>query len=114
MQKKENKNTFQRIYDIIRTIPAGHVATYGQIAAIAGIPRNARVVGYALHGLSDMTVPWHRVVAKDGVLNMRCCTDGNVNIQRILLEGEGVSFTLDGRVDLEKHSFKSVDIFAEI
>ncbi len=98
-------NTFEKIYEIINTIPAGKVATYGQIAALAGFPRNARVVGYALHGLSDMTVPWHRVVAKGGVLNMRCCTDGAINIQRILLEGEGVSFTPDGRVDLEKHSF---------
>ena len=109
MQKTENKNTFQKIYDIICTIPAGQVATYGQIATLAGYPRNARVVGYALHGLSDMTIPWHRVVAKNGVLNMRCCTDGDINIQRILLEGEGVSFTLDGRVDLEKHSFKCCD-----
>lgn len=114
MQKKDDKNTFQRIYDIINRIPAGQVATYGQIALLAGIPRNARVVGYALHGLSDMTVPWHRVVAKNGVLNMRCCQDGELNIQRILLEGEGISFTSDGRVDLEKHSFKSVDNFAEI
>jgi len=107
-------NTFEKIYEIINKIPAGQVATYGQIAALAGYPRNARVVGYALHGLRDMTVPWHRVVAKNGVLNMRCCTDGTLNIQRILLEGEGVSFTPDGRVDLEKHSFKPVDIFADM
>lgn len=99
-------NTFEKIYECIKMIPAGQVATYGQIAMLAGIPRNARVVGYALHGLSDMTVPWHRVVAKNGVLNMRCCNDGNINIQRILLEGEGVSFTLDGRVDMDKHSFQ--------
>ena len=59
--------TFQKIYEVAGQIPEGFVATYGQVAAMAGNPRWARVVGYALHVLPDPAfVPWHRVVAKDG------------------------------------------------
>ncbi len=104
-------NTFCKIYRIIASIPAGKVATYGQIASLAGCPQNARVVGYALHALSpDTDIPWHRVVAKGGVINSRCARFGELEIQRILLEGEGVSFLDSQTVDMEKHCFNFVDI----
>ncbi len=108
-------NTFHKIYRIIACIPAGKVATYGQIASLAGYPRNARVVGYALHALPpDTDVPWHRVVAKGGVINSRCARFGELDIQRILLESEGVSFVNGKTVNMEKHCFNFVDITMEM
>ena len=63
----EEKNSFEKIYDVIRQIPKGKVASYGQIAALAGNRRWARVVGYALHAVPcNSDLPCHRVVTKDG------------------------------------------------
>ena len=65
-KSKENKNTFEKIYDIVRKIPAGKVATYGQIAHLLGNPRLSRVVGYAMHSCLYDDVPCHRVVNRFG------------------------------------------------
>lgn len=101
--------TFQKIYEVAGHIPEGFVATYGQVAAMAGNPRWARVVGYALHVLPDPAfVPWHRVVAKDGRISTASDINGE-SLQEALLRSEGVTFTLDGRVDLQKHLWKPVD-----
>ena len=90
---------FGAFYDITRRIPAGKAATYGQIARLAGMPRCARTVGYAMAACQDPTVPCHRVVDRFG--GTKSCFDVHApGTQRALLEAEGVPFTPDGRVDL--------------
>lgn len=93
---------FAAFCEIVRHIPAGKVATYGQIARLAGMPRCARTVGYAMAGCTDPTVPCHRVVDRFG--GTKACFDTYApGTQRALLEAEGVTFRLDGTVDLEEH-----------
>ena len=92
--------THRRIYAVIRRIPRGRVATYGQIAELAGIPGHARQIGYALHALPDGTaVPWHRVINAKGEVSLRTAPGAELT-QRMLLEREGVRFDPRGRVDL--------------
>lgn len=99
-------NTFDKIYSVVVRIPAGKVATYGQVALLAGNPRWSRVVGYALHANPRFgEIPCHRVVNKDGRLAPGFAFGGE-NAQRDLLEGEGVGFTADGTVDMAKHLWK--------
>jgi methylated-DNA-protein-cysteine methyltransferase related protein len=94
--------TYARIYAVVRRIPRGRVATYGQIAELAGLPGHARQVGYALHALPDgTTVPWHRVLNAAGGLSPRAVPGAELT-QRQLLEREGVPFNLRGRVPLER------------
>ena len=92
----------QRIYEVVKQIPRGKVATYGQVAALAGNPRGARGVGFALHhNPQPGVIPCHRVIFRDGSL----CTGfafGGPEVQRRLLEQEGVCFLPDGRVDLSR------------
>lgn len=96
-------NVFERIYAVVQTIPRGKVASYGQVAALAGNPRWARVVGYALHvNPKPGEIPCHRVVTKDGATSPAFAFGGQ-DMQRTLLEEEGVTFLPDGRVDMEKH-----------
>ena len=85
----KQQNTFTRIYDIVRQIPCGFVTTYGQIALLIGNPRLG-------------VIPCHRVVNRFGGLSPAFAFGGD-NQQRILLEGEGVTFLEDGRVDMKKH-----------
>lgn len=95
-----NLNHFDRIYAAVMSIPAGRVATYGEIAEEAGLPRRARLVGTALRNLTvDSGVPWHRVVNARGEISERSRPDA-VAEQRILLQDEGVVFRPDGRIDL--------------
>ena len=97
----ENRNTFQRIYEVVKMIPKGKVATYGQIAAMAGNPRWSRVVGYALHCNPDNTcIPCYRVVTKDGRVS-KAFAFGGENEQIKLLEADGVEF-VDGHVDMKR------------
>ena len=93
---------FERVYDVVRQIPAGRVASYGQVARVVGEPRKARFVGYAMHASPGMAggVPCHRVVFKDGTLCSGFAFGGS-DQQRALLDGEGVTFLPDGRVDME-------------
>lgn len=94
-----SSGVFSRFYTIVRQIPPGKVATYGQIARLAGMPRCARTVGYAMAGCTDPSVPCHRVVDRFG--GTKACFDTFApGTQRALLEAEGVSFRLDGTVDL--------------
>ena len=94
-------NTFSLIYEQIARIPFGRVCTYGQIAKLVGNPRLSRVVGYALKAAPD-TLPCQRVVTKDGVLSDAFTPMGK-ETHRMLLEMEGVTFTPDGRVEMEKY-----------
>ena len=96
------KNTFVHIYDIVRQIPCGRVATYGQIALLAGNPRFSAVVGYALNGCPDNSdVPTHRVVNRFGGLSDAFLPLGK-ETHRLLLEMEGVEFTPGGTVDMDR------------
>jgi len=84
--------TYHQIYKIIQKIPKGSIATYGQIAELAGFPRQARMVGYALHALpSGSNIPWHRVINAQGKISQHA-DQMFCQIQRQLLESEGVVF----------------------
>ena len=98
----DRETRMRRIWETIQDIPPGSVANYGQIAEIAGIPRGARQVGYALSSLEDGTsVPWQRVVNAKGEISPRTNGDGDI-IQRLLLEEEGVIFNRNHRISLKR------------
>ena len=98
-------NTFEKIYEQVKKIPEGKVASYGQIALMAGNPRWSQIVGYALHANPQPgIIPCHRVVTKDGRLSKSFAFGGEI-IQRELLTSEGVIFLDDNTVDMEKCSF---------
>ena len=93
---------WQKIYRAVKRIPRGRVSTYGTIATLAGLDGHARQVGYALHALPDgSSVPWHRVVNAKGEISPRSAGDSD-ELQRMLLEAEGVDFTLRGVIDLRR------------
>lgn len=97
------ESRYDAIYRIVRRIPAGKVATYGQIAALAGLATGARLVGYALHALpGGSSVPWHRVVNAHGALSLIRSSPAAGVEQRIRLTREGVTFDARGRVVLER------------
>ena len=92
---------FNRVYDMVRQVPRGMVATYGQIAKLVGEPRRARYVGYALHVNPEPgDIPCHRIVFADGRL-AEGFAFGGPEVQRALLEDEGVAFLANGHVDLQ-------------
>lgn len=94
-------STYSRYYDVVRRIPSGRVASYGQVAAEAGLPGRARQVGYAMAAIPDGSdVPWHRVVNARGEISRRSGGSAFERIQRVLLEAEGVPFDAYGRIDL--------------
>ncbi|MBR3004351.1 MAG: MGMT family protein, partial [Lachnospiraceae bacterium] len=98
----------QRIYEAVRKIPAGHVATYGQIAELAGNPRMSRAVGNALHKNPDPDgTPCFRVVNSKGELSGEFAF-GGAGRQKALLEADGIE-VVDGRVDLAKYGIEVVD-----
>jgi methylated-DNA-protein-cysteine methyltransferase-like protein len=95
-------NSYQRIYAVVRRIPEGRVATYGQVASLAGLAGHARQVGYALHALPKGTaIPWHRVVNADGEISLRSMP-GSELVQQGLLEREGIRLDPRGRVPLAR------------
>ena len=88
---------------VIRRIPEGWVATYGQVAALAGLPRRARLVGRILQDLGPGTdIPWHRVVNANGAVSYSPSRNGGDALQRRLLEREGVEFDDRDRFNLER------------
>lgn len=93
----------RRVLAVVAAVPAGRVATYGQVADLAGAPGSARRVGRVLYGLRDReaeVLPWQRVVnARGGISTYKI---GSGELQRALLEAEGVTFTADGRIDLSR------------
>ena len=94
-----------KVFAMVRRVPPGHVATYGQIAAQLGSPRVARQVGFALAGAwrveLDDPVPWHRIINAKGAISTREDAEPERN-QRVLLEREGVEFRDNGTVDLRR------------
>lgn len=98
---------YERIYKVVRRIPRGRVATYGQVAELAGLDGHARQAGYAMHALpSGSDVPWHRVINARGEVSPRTSGDSH-ELQRLLLEEEGIEFDLRGRCDLKVYQWKS-------
>jgi methylated-DNA-protein-cysteine methyltransferase-like protein len=99
---RSTSRSYTRIYAVVGRIPRGKVATYGQIAELAGLPGHARQVGYAMHALrQDTKLPWHRVINAKGEVSRRR-RPGEELSQRMRLEQEGVGFNLRGRVALDR------------
>ena len=97
-------NTFEKIYEVVKRVPNGKVATYGQIAAYAGNPHWSQVVGYALHSNPDPdSIPCFRVVNRFGELS-KAFVFGGINMQQKLLEDDGVEVT-DGKFDLSLYQW---------
>jgi methylated-DNA-protein-cysteine methyltransferase-like protein len=99
---------YRAIYDAVRRIPRGHVATYGQVATLAGLPGRARQVGYALHALrdpNDKDVPWHRVINARGEIVVPGGTNARA-IQRKRLEHEGIAFFSETRIKLRDYRWQ--------
>lgn len=95
---------YARIYETVARIPRGKVATYGQIAELAGLPRRARQVGYALHALPPgAPIPWQRVLGAGGKISLTGPAGAR---QRELLAAEGVEFTESGRIDLDRFGWR--------
>ena len=96
---------FQKVYALVRRIPHGKVATYGQIARALGSPRAARTVGWAMHDCPDQ-VPWHRVVNARGEISLR--PTSGYHEQRARLKAEGIRFNRAGKIDLAKYGWKGI------
>lgn len=98
---------WERFYEVVRRIPRGRVATYGQVAEMAGLAGHARQVGYALFALPDGSpVPWHRVVNARGEISLRGGVPGSALPQRFRLEEEGVEFDGGGRIALRRFGWR--------
>jgi len=96
---------YRRIYAVVRRIPRGRVATYGQVARLAGLENSARQVGYALHALGAATaLPWHRVISGSGRISLPAQAGGLE--QRFRLLAEGVPVDAAGRVVLRRHQWR--------
>ena len=106
---RERAGSYGRIYRVVGRIPRGRVATYGQVALLAGLGGHARQVGYALHALHGLDagreVPWHRVINARGEISVRE-EPGSDLVQRRALESEGVQFGTSGRVSLERYRWR--------
>jgi methylated-DNA-protein-cysteine methyltransferase related protein len=111
----DRPNFFEQVYLLVRQIPRGKVASYGQVAALLGHPRAARTVGWALNALTecqDPSVPWQRVINHAGRITIaRAGLDPAV--QRQLLEEEGIEFDQDGYVDMRLFGWRGLD-WAEV
>jgi methylated-DNA-protein-cysteine methyltransferase related protein len=98
-----NSPLYESIYGLVRQIPEGQVATYGQIAELLGLYRRARMIGYALFRVApESDVPWQRVVNAKGMVSRSPLRQGSDELQRILLEQEGVVFDAQDCIDLKR------------
>ncbi len=101
---KVRQDFFDKVYKIVAKIPYGKVTTYGLIAEACGIKSSARTVGWAINGAADR-LPCHRVVNRNGELTGKLHF-GDPNLMEDLLQSEGIEFTKEGRVNLDKHLWK--------
>jgi len=107
--KQKPRTNYDRIYDVVERIPKGRVATYGQVASLAGVYGQARLVGYALAALpEERDAPWHRVINSRGQVSGRA-EPGSEHLQRLLLESEGIMFDDNGRISLDEHLWSPGD-----
>jgi O-6-methylguanine DNA methyltransferase len=98
-------SSYDKIWKVVSKIPFGHVATYGQIAKLAGLEGQARLAGYALHNVKPgRKIPWHRVINSQGRISL---IGPSAKRQRKLLEAEGIEFSASGRVSLKKFAWKT-------
>lgn len=97
--------TYDQIYQVVRQIPKGKVATYGQVAELANLQGQARLVGYALYRveLPSSDVPWHRVINAKGEVSYSTRRQGMDFLQRSLLEAEAIPFSAQGKVNLREY-----------
>jgi methylated-DNA-protein-cysteine methyltransferase-like protein len=103
----ESKSLYSRIYSVVRTIPPGKVLTYGQVAKIAGVGKNYRLIGYALHNLPENSgIPWQRVVNRFGKISYAFSRGGHDYLQKVLLEREGIVFDTRERINLSKFGYR--------
>jgi methylated-DNA-protein-cysteine methyltransferase-like protein len=110
------QTTYDRIYEIVRQIPLGTVATYGQVAELASLVGKDRLVGYALYRVDMKTsdIPWQRVVNAKGEISLSPLRFGTDYLQRSLLENEGISFNDVGKIDLRKYLWQpNLNIFVK-
>ena len=97
-------STYENIYAIVRQIPPGSVATYGQIAELANLSGKPRLVGYALYRIDiSSDIPWHRVVNYKGEISYSPLRQGGDHTQKVLLEQEGIEFNPQGKINLPKY-----------
>lgn len=102
------KDFYQKVYEIVAKIPKGKIATYGQIAAILGQPRSARIVGWAMKAAPEhLHLPCHRVVNRLGELAPDYAF-GSSDVQRGLLLSEGITFDEEGRINVKKHLWNGI------
>lgn len=96
--------TYNRIYTVVRQIPPGRVATYGQVAELAGLIGQPRLVGYALYRVTDGDdIPWHRVINAKGEVSRSPHRHGSDDLQQTLLEAEGIVFNDRGVLNLKTY-----------
>jgi methylated-DNA-protein-cysteine methyltransferase related protein len=101
--------TYDRIYAIVRQIPRGTVATYGQVAELADLPGRQRLVGYALYRVDiEGDIPWHRVINAKGEISYSTARQGGDYLQRSLLEAEGIQFNEAGKINLRQYLWKAL------
>lgn len=107
MARTDPSTRYARIYRVVRRVPRGRVVTYGTVARLAGLDGQARLVGYALHALPmQSTIPWHRVVNREGRVSRRAVPGVELD-QRLLLEAEGVRFDGRGRIALDRFGWRT-------
>jgi methylated-DNA-protein-cysteine methyltransferase-like protein len=97
MKTNDKQNFYDEVFEIVKKIPKGRVTSYGRIAILLGRPRAARAVGYALSSLPkipNQTIPWQRVINSKGTISSG--EPGRSNLQRKLLEKEGIQFDMEG------------------
>lgn len=99
-------SAYRDIYAVVASIPFGRVATYGQVALLAGLPGRARMVGYAMSAVTDPALPWHRVINAKGEISPRADGDPGADLQRLRLESEGVLFDRQGRISLPRFQWR--------
>jgi len=101
-------SSYDAIYQVVRQIPYGQVATYGQVADLANLPGRARLVGYALYRVApDSDIPWHRVINAKGEISESPIRFGSDHLQRALLEAEGVQFNAKGKINLRDYRWQA-------
>jgi methylated-DNA-protein-cysteine methyltransferase related protein len=97
-------SSYERIYAVVRQIPKGHVATYGQVATLSGLPGQARLVGYALYHVDQASdIPWQRVINAKGQISESPFRQGGDDLQRLLLKQEGIKFSSNGNINLRQY-----------
>lgn len=105
--RTDSTPTYERIYTVVRQIPSGQVATYGQVAELAGLIGKPRLVGYALYRVTvEADVPWHRVINAKGEVSHSPVRNGSDYLQQALLEAEGIVFNANGKIDLRQYRWQ--------